>query len=99
MPLFYTRHFLLRLRTLDTVDLVILAKFYFSQISRGGQIRKLKNLAKIIIIIAPLNKNKNSQILNFVKSPKIKNSRTIKHAKFTRSTVYKNITQIILDIL
>ena len=34
-----------------------------------------KNLAKIIIIIALVKKNVNSQNLNFVKSPKIRNSR------------------------
>ena len=33
-------------------------------------------------------KNLNSRILNFVKSPKIRNSRKIKHAKITRFTVY-----------
>ena len=48
---------------------------------------KFKNLAKIIIIRALLKKNENSRILNFVKSPKIKNSRKFKHAKITRSTV------------
>ena len=48
----------------DTVDLVTLASFLFLQISRGGQIREFKNLAKIIIIIAPLKKNENLRILN-----------------------------------
>ena len=38
-------------------------------------------------MIALLTKNENSRILNFVKSPKIKNSRKFKHAKITRSTV------------
>ena len=32
-------------------------------------------------------KNENSRILNFGKSPKIRNSRKFKHAKITRSTV------------
>ena len=32
-------------------------------------------------------KNKNSRILNFVKSPKIKNSRKFKDAKITRATI------------
>ena len=36
----------------NTVDLVKFARFYFSRFSIGGQIRKFKNLAKIIIIIA-----------------------------------------------
>ena len=43
----------------DTVDLVRFARFQFSRISRG-QIRKFKNLAKIIILIALLKKNGNS---------------------------------------
>ena len=30
---------------IHTVDLVIFARFKFSQISRGGQIREFKNLA------------------------------------------------------
>ena len=34
---------------LDTADLVIFARFYFSRISRGGQIRKFKNLAKVLL--------------------------------------------------
>ena len=34
-----------------------------------------------------LKKNENSQILNFVKSPKIRNSRKFKHTKITRYTV------------
>ena len=42
-----------------TVDLVIFARFYFSRISRGGQIHEFKNLAKINIIIALLKKNDN----------------------------------------
>ena len=54
-----------------TVDLVIFPRFYFSRILREGQIREFKNLAKkIIIIIALLKKNKNSRILNHVKSKK-----------------------------
>ena len=56
----------------------------FSRIPRGEQIRKFENLVKIIIIIALLRKNKNSQILNFVKSPKIRNKRKFKHKKITR---------------
>ena len=42
----------------------------------GGKIWEFKNLAKLIIIIA-LKKNKNSRILNSVKSPKIRNSLNI----------------------
>ena len=53
-----------------TVDLVIFARFYFSRISRRGQIRELKNLVEIIFIFALLKKNENSRI--FVKTPKIK---------------------------
>ena len=71
----------------NTVDLVIFARFQFSRISRGEQIREFRNRAKIIIIIALLEKNENSRILNFAKSPKIGNSRKFKHAKITRSTV------------
>ena len=67
----------------NTVDLVIFASFQFSRISRGGQIREFKNLAEIIIIIALLKKNENSRILNFVKSPKIRNSRKFKHTKIS----------------
>ena len=43
--------------------------------SRGfnfREFRKLKNPAKIIIIIALLKKNEDSRILNFVKNPKIR---------------------------
>ena len=40
------------------------------------------------IIIALLEKNENSWILNFVKRRKIGNSRKFKHAKMTGSTVY-----------
>ena len=43
-------------------------------ISRG-QIREFENLAKIIFSVALLRKTENSRILNFVKSPKIRNSR------------------------
>ena len=68
---------------LNTVHLVIFARFYFSRISRGRPIRKFKNLAKIIIIIALIKKNENSRILIFVKSFKIRNSRKFKHAKIT----------------
>ena len=51
-------------------------------VDRGvGQILEFKNLAKIIILIALLKKNENSRNLNYVKSPKIKNSRKFKHAK------------------
>ena len=32
----------------DTVDLIVLVRFLFSRISRGGQICEFKNLAKII---------------------------------------------------
>ena len=53
-----------------TVDLVKFAQFLFSG---GGQIRKVKNLAKIIIIIALLEKEENSRILKFLKSSKIGN--------------------------
>ena len=76
---------------LERVDLVIFARFYFLQISRSGQIREIKNLAKIITLIALLKKNENVRILNFVKkNPKIKNSRRFKHAKITSSTVVLN---------
>ena len=34
-----------------------------------------------------LKKNANSQIINFVKSPKNRNSQKFKHSKITRSTV------------
>ena len=40
--------------------------------------REFKNLVKIIFIIALLKKNESSRILNFVKSPQIKNSRKLK---------------------
>ena len=35
-----------------TVDLLIFARFKFSQNSRGGKIREYKNLVKIVIIKA-----------------------------------------------
>ena len=38
------------------MDLVIFVRFYFLQILRGGQIRELKNHAKIVIIRALLEK-------------------------------------------
>ena len=40
---------------MNTVDLVIFARFSFSRILRGGQICVFKNLAKTIIIIALLS--------------------------------------------
>ena len=55
---------------------------------RGRQICEFKNVSKIINIIALLKKIKKLQILNFVKSSKIKNSRKFKDAKITRSTVF-----------
>ena len=64
-------------------------------VSRGGQIREFKDLAKIITIIALLGRNENSRILNFVKSPKITNSRKSKHAKITRSTVLQKKIEMI----
>ena len=67
--------------------LVIFARFQFSRISRGRQIREFKNLAKMIIIKELLKKNENSRIVNFVKSPKIGNSRKLEHAKISISTV------------
>ena len=73
---------------LYTVDLVIFARFYFSRISRGGQIREFKNLAKSIFLIPLLMKNENSRIKNFVKSSKIRNFQKFKHAQITGSTVY-----------
>ena len=51
--------------------------------------REFKNLMKIIIIIALLNENENLRILNFVKSPKVRNySWKFEPANITRSTVY-----------
>ena len=38
---------------------------------------------------ALIEKNENSRILNFVKSPKFRNSRKFKPPKITRSAVYK----------
>ena len=63
-----------------TVELVIFARFQFSRISRGGQIREFKNPAKNIFIFALLNELENS---------KIRNLRKFKHAKNTRSTVLR----------
>ena len=87
----------------DCVDLVIFARFLFSRISLRGHIREFKNLAKNVIIIALLKKNKKSRTLNFVKSPKIRNSRKFKHGKITRSTVYIYICfrsiEISLDLI
>ena len=57
------------------------------RISRGEKIREFQNLAKIIIIIALLKEKRKFRILNFLKSPKIRNSRKFEHAKITRSTV------------
>ena len=51
-----------------------------------GQIHEFKNFATNIIIIVPLKKKINSRILNFMKSPRIRNvNRKCKHAKITRS--------------
>ena len=52
-----------------------------------GQIREIKNVANIIIIIALLEKHENWRILYFVKSPQIKNSRKFKHAKIAEYTI------------
>ena len=43
---------------INTVDLVIFARFIFLQISQGGQIREFKNLAKIIIMSATSHRNR-----------------------------------------
>ena len=59
----------------------------FSRISGEGHIRELKNLAKIITMIALLKKKKNSRILNFVESSKMSTLRKFKLAKITRSIV------------
>ena len=79
-----------------TVDLVIFARFKFSRISRGGQIREFKNLAKILIIIALLIFFENSRVLSFLKSLKIRNSPKFKHAKITRcnSDMYRLSTGV-----
>ena len=61
---------------------------YFLRISRGEQIRKFKKLAKVIIKIELLYKNENSRILSLVKSPKIRNSRKLEHAKIIGSTFF-----------
>ena len=56
---------------------------------------EFQNLAKITIIISLLKKNENSRILNFVKSPKIRNSQIFEHAKITRySVVSYNIPEL-----
>ena len=67
------------IKKLYTVDLVKFARFSFSRI--------FKNIAKINIIIALLKKHDNSRIINFVKVPKIGNSRKLKRAK-----IYSNIS-------
>ena len=67
--------------------MVIFVRFSFSRISREGHIGEFKNLAKIIIIIALLEKSENLRIIIFVKNPKIRNLRKFKHAKITRSNV------------
>ena len=41
-----------------TADLVIFAMFYFLRIMRGGQIREIKNLEKIIFMIRLLKQKK-----------------------------------------
>ena len=77
----------------------IIREVLITRISRGGQIREFKNLAKIIFIIALLKKNENSQILNFVKSHKIRNSGKFEHAKITRSTVLEKRQPLYGDCL
>ena len=59
------------------------------RIMRGGKNCESKKFAKINIMIALLKKSKNSRILNIVKKNKIRNSRKPKHAKITRSTVFR----------
>ena len=81
-----------------TVDLVIFTRYLFSQIF-FGQIRKFKNIAKIILIIMLLKKNENSRFLNLVKSFKIRNSRKFKHVEIIRSTVCYEFTYLSLDQL
>ena len=58
----------------------------FANFARRTNSRIQESLEKYYYNIALLKKNKNSRILNFVKSPKIRNSRKSKHAKITRST-------------
>ena len=61
-------------------ELLIFANFAIGTNSRIPESREN-------YIIALLKKNENLRILNFVKSPKIRNSRKFKHAKITKSMV------------
>ena len=67
-------------------------------ISRGGQFRQFKNLAKIIIIIALLKKNENSRILNLVKSPKIRIRKNLNTRKLPHLQNYLHIIVFMYNI-
>ena len=64
----------------------ILEVLIFANFARRTNSRIQESLENYYYNIALLKKNENSRILNFVKSPKIRNSRKCKHAKITRST-------------
>ena len=74
--------------TAFTVDLVIFEGFIFRECREEDKFANSRISRKIIFIIAQLEKNANSRILNFVKSHKIRNSWKFKHAKVTRFTVW-----------
>ena len=59
----------------------------FSRIPREGQICEFRVSREKYFYNSATKVNENSQILKFVKSPKIRNSRKFKHAKIIRSTV------------
>ena len=65
--------------------LIIYANFAMMTNSRIRESREF-----FFFIKALLEKNNNSRILIFVKSPKIRNSQKLKHAKTTRSTVIRD---------
>ena len=67
-------------RSGDIREVLILANFAMRTNSRIEGSRENYYLAL-------LKNNEDSRILNFVKNPKIRNSRKYKHAKITRSTV------------
>ena len=64
----------------------------FANFARGDKFTNSRISQKNIIIIVLPKKNENSQILNSVKSTKIRNSRKFKHTNMTRSTVYNLCT-------
>ena len=74
--------------TKNTIEEIQQEKGYFRKFREEDKFTKLEISQNYYYNIATIIEIDNSRISNFMKSPKITNSRKSKHAKITRSTVY-----------